>query len=68
MKSYYIIKSMIDNCIKHYYVNVLETDFEYNILIGGVKIKCVNIIINKTNNIAILELLQHHFKCFYFLI
>ena len=63
MESYYIIKSKIDNYIKHYYVNVYETENEYNILIGGLKIKCVNIIINKTNNIAILELFQHHFKC-----
>jgi len=63
MGSYYIIKSKIDNYIKCYYVNVSETENEYNILIGGLKIKCVNIIINKTNNIAILELLQHHFKC-----
>ena len=59
----YIIKSKIDNYIKCYYVNVSETETEYNILIGRLKIKCVNIIINKTNNIAILELLQHHFKC-----
>jgi hypothetical protein len=63
MESYYIIKSKIDNYIKHYYVNVFETEYEYNILIGGVKIKCVNIIINKTNNIALLELFQHHFNC-----
>jgi len=63
MGSYYIIKSKIDNYIKCYYVNVSETENEYNILIGGLKIKCVNIIIIKTNNIAILELLQHHFKC-----
>jgi hypothetical protein len=63
MESYYIIKSNIDNYIKYYYVNISETEYEYNILIGGVKIKCVNIIIDKTNHIAILELLQHHFKC-----
>jgi hypothetical protein len=54
MESYYIIKSKIDNYIKCYYVNVSETDFKYIILIGGLKIKCVNTIINKTNNIAIL--------------
>ena len=60
MKSYYIIKSSLD---KHYYVNITETKYENNILIGGVKMKCVNIIINKKNNIGLLELFQHHLKC-----
>ena len=64
MESYYIIKSKIDNYVKYYYVNVSETEYEYNILVGGLKIKCINIIIiNKKNNIAMLELLQHHLKC-----
>jgi len=63
MESYYIIKSKIDNYVKYYYVNVSETEYEYNILVGGLKIKCTNIIINKKNNIAILELVQHHVKC-----
>lgn len=63
MESYYIIKSKISNYVKYYYVNVYETEHEYNILIGGLKIKCINIIINKKNNIAILELVQHHLKC-----
>jgi hypothetical protein len=41
---------------------VYETEHEYNILIGWLKIKCINIIINKKNNIAILELVQYHLK------
>lgn len=63
MESYYIIKSTLNNNTKYYYVNISESDYEYNILIGGIKIKCVNIIINKKRNVALLELFQHHQKC-----
>jgi hypothetical protein len=60
MESYYIIKSIIDDTTKYYYVNILEDD---TVLVGGIKMKCVNILIDKINKIAVLELLQHHFKC-----
>jgi hypothetical protein len=63
MESYYIIDSKINNIKKHYYVNITETDDEDNILVGGLKMKCVNIIIDKIKNIGLLELLQHNFKC-----
>jgi len=63
MESYYIIKSKLGNKEKYYYVNETENEFEYNILVGGIKIKCVNIIIDKIRKIALLELLQHHQKC-----
>ena len=58
MDSYYIIKSIIYNTAKYYYVNILEDD---SVLVGGVKMKCVNILIDKTNKAAVLELLQ--LKC-----
>ena len=60
MDSYYIIKSILNNSTKYYYVNILDDD---TVLVGGVKMKCVNILIDKINKIAILELLQHHIKC-----
>ena len=63
MDKFYIIKSKINNKDKYYYVNVSDNEFEYNILIGGIKIKCVNIIIDKERKTGLLELLQHHFKC-----
>ena len=63
METYYIIKSKINDIIKYYYVNILTNKDEYNILIGGIKIKCVNIIIDKERKTGLLELLQHHFKC-----
>ena len=60
MDSYYIIKYTINNTIKYYYVNVLEDD---TVLVGVVKMKCVNILIDKINKVAVLELLQHYYKC-----
>ena len=47
-------------------MNILTNKDEYNILIGGIKMKCINIIINKKRNIALLELVQYHIKCFLF--
>jgi hypothetical protein len=63
LESYYIIKSLIENNNKYYYVNITETKYEYNILVGGIKMKCVNIIIQKKRDVALLELVQHHDKC-----
>ena len=63
MDSYFVIISKIDDINKYYYVNISENKFEYHILVGGLKIKCVSIIINKKNNNALLELYQHHIKC-----
>ena len=63
MENYYIIKSKINDIIKYYYVNVITNKYEYNILVGGIKMKCINIIINKKRNIGLLELVQYHIKC-----
>ena len=63
LESYYIIKSLIEDNNKYYYVNITETKYEYNILVGGIKMKCVNIIIDKKREVALLELVQHHNKC-----
>ena len=63
LESYYIIKSLIEDNNKYYYVNITETKYEYNILVGGIKMKCVNIMMDKKREVALLELVQHHNKC-----
>jgi hypothetical protein len=69
-EKYYIIKSNLNynnkKYSKYYYVNVFSKKNEDTILVGGLNIKCVNIIINKKRNKGILELVQHHEKCSFF--
>ena len=69
-EKYYIIKSKLyfnnKSYNKYYYVNILSTNKEDTILVGGLNIKCVNIIINKRKNIGLLELVQNHEKCSFF--
>ncbi len=62
MDSYYIIT----NKSNKYYVNIHKNKNEYIIYVGGIIKKCVNIIIYADNNIGVLELKQHDFKCFLF--
>jgi hypothetical protein len=67
---YYILKSNLNfnnkSYNKYYYVNISITKKEDTILIGGLNIKCVQIIINKKYNTGLLELVQHHEKCSFF--
>ena len=69
-EKYYVIKSNLNynnkKYSKYYYVNVFSKKNEDTILVGGLNIKCVNIIINKKRNKGILELVQHHEKCLFF--
>ena len=69
-EKYYVIKSNLNynnkKYSKYYYVNVFSKKNEDTILVGGLNIKCVNIIINKKRNKGILELVQHHEKCAFF--
>ena len=63
MESYFVIISKIDDHNKYYYGIITENKFEYHILVGGLKIKCVSIIINKKNNNTLLELYQYNIRC-----
>ena len=69
-EKYYVIKSNLNynnkKYSKYYYINVFSKKNEDTILVGGLNIKCVNIIINKKRNKGILELVQYHEKCAFF--
>ena len=61
---YYIIKSFITK--KYYYVNLLVDDYGFRIVIGGVKKRCIEITIDTTENIAIIQIISFDKKCAYF--
>jgi hypothetical protein len=69
-EKYYILKSNLNfnnkSFSKYYYVNLSSTKKEDTILVGGLNIKCVNIIINNKKKIGLLELVQHNEKCSFF--
>ncbi len=62
MDSYYIIK----NELNKYYVNIHKNKKKYNILVGGIKKKCVNFTMYNDDEIGVLELLENDSRCFLF--
>ena len=47
---------------KYYYVNLLVDDYGYRIVIGSLKKRCIEITIDTTENIAIIQIINFYLE------